>query len=470
MSIFGAARSFRQLAQKSLVKNVQRSLSVVKPETVKINAPETVITTLDNGMKIASEDSGAPTATVGLWIDTGSRYETAANNGVAHFLEHMAFKGTEKRTQTQLEVEIENMGSHLNAYTSREQTVFYAKCLKEDIGNCVEILSDILQNSKFGENEIERERGVILREMQEVEMNLQEVVFDHLHAIAYPDCPLGYTILGPVQNIKSINRNDLVHYVKTHYKGPRMVLAGAGGVDHTELCQLAKDHFGHLSDNYDGEMDLNTRYCGTDLQIKDNSMPFAHVAIAVEGCGWTNPENIPLMIANTIIGSYDRSMNIMPQSKSFAENVLRYNMVNSYQAFNTCYKDTGLFGVYFVSNGTTPIDTFIQHLQEKWMSMCNSLSDFEVERAKNSLRTNMLLQLDGTTAICEDIGRQILCYGRRIPQHELIARIDDVDAALVRDVCLKYFYDKSPVITAIGPIDDCPDYSTIRSRMNNVKK
>ena len=142
---------------------------------MKINAPETVITTLDNGMKIASEDSGinkkilkykkireflmsrkqfsgAPTATVGLWIDTGSRYETAANNGVAHFLEHMAFKGTEKRTQTQLEVEIENMGSHLNAYTSREQTVFYAKCLKEDIGNCVEILSDILQNSKFGEN------------------------------------------------------------------------------------------------------------------------------------------------------------------------------------------------------------------------------------------------------------------------------------------------------------------------------
>ena len=129
-----------------------------------------------------------------------------------------------------------------------------------------------------------------------------------------------------------------------------MVLAGAGGVDHTELCQLAKEHFGHLSDNYDGEMDLNTRYCGTDLQIKDNSMPFAHVAIAVEGCGWTNPENIPLMIANTIIGSYDRSMNIMPQSKSFAENVLRYNMVNSYQAFNTCYKDTGKTYILIILN------------------------------------------------------------------------------------------------------------------------
>merc|ERR1712001_629158 len=147
MSIFAAARSIRQLAQTSLIKNVQRSLSVVKPETVKINAPETVITTLDNGMKIASEDSGAPTATVGLWIDTGSRYETAANNGVAHFLEHMAFKGTEKRTQTQLELEVENMGAHLNAYTSREQTVFYAKCLAGDTEAAVEVLSDILTNS-----------------------------------------------------------------------------------------------------------------------------------------------------------------------------------------------------------------------------------------------------------------------------------------------------------------------------------
>merc|ERR550519_2735677 len=149
-------------------------------------------------MRVASEDSGAPTATVGLWIDTGSRYETAANNGVAHFLEHMAFKGTAKRTQT----------------------VFYAKCLAGDLEGAVEILSDILTNSTFGQQEIERERGVILREMQEVEMNLQEVVFDHLHAVAYQGTPLGRTILGPAKNIKSISRDDLVHYINTHYKGP----------------------------------------------------------------------------------------------------------------------------------------------------------------------------------------------------------------------------------------------------------
>ena len=130
------------------------------------------------------------------------RYETARNNGVAHFLEHMAFKGTTTRDARALETEVENMGGHLNAYTSREQTVFYAKCLTEDVGRSVEILSDILLNSKLGEQEIERERHVILREMQEVEMDLQEVVFDHLHATAYQGTPLARTILGPTKNIK----------------------------------------------------------------------------------------------------------------------------------------------------------------------------------------------------------------------------------------------------------------------------
>merc|ERR1712004_383535 len=432
----------------------------------------TQVTVLDNGMRVASEDSGAPTATVGLWIDTGSRYENAANNGVAHFLEHMAFKGTSKRTQTGLELEVENMGAHLNAYTSREQTVFYAKCLSGDLDGAVEILSDILQNSTFGQEEIERERGVILREMQEVEMNLQEVVFDHLHAVAYQGTPLGRTILGPAKNIKSISRDDLVHYIQTHYKGPRMVLAGAGGVDHGKLCELAEKNFGKIGVDVPHEVpiDMHCRYTGSDVRVRDDTMPLAHIAIAVEGCGWTNPDNIPLMVANTLIGSWDRSMGGGANLASpVAQYAAEHNLCHSFQAFNTCYKDTGLWGVYFVT-GRMQQAQMVKLIQEHWMHLCTGLTDFEVDRAKNALKTNMLLQLDGTTAICEDIGRQILCYGRRIPQHELIARIDDVDAALVRDVCLKYFYDKSPVITAIGPIDDCPDYSTIGSRMNNIKK
>jgi processing peptidase subunit beta len=146
-----------------------------------------------------------------------------------------------------LEIEIEDLGAQLNAYTSREQTVYYSKCLANDVPKAIEILGDIVQNAKLGEAEIERERGVILREMQEVESNLQEVVFDHLHAIAYQGTPLANTILGPTANIRSINSNDLRCYLDNHYKASRVVVAGAGGVNHEELVKLCEQHLGKLS-------------------------------------------------------------------------------------------------------------------------------------------------------------------------------------------------------------------------------
>merc|ERR1712223_303283 len=339
MALSTLSKSFRHLTQKSLVKASQRAMSAGSLKEYLLNVPPTDISIIDNGMRVATENSGASTATVGLWIDTGSRYENATTNGVAHFLEHMVFKGTEKRSQTQLELEVENLGAHLNAYTSREQTVFYAKCLSGDIGQAVEILSDILQNSKFGQQEIERERGVILREMQEVEMNLQEVVFDHLHSVAYQGTPLGRTILGPTANIKSMTRDDLVQYIQTHYKGPRMVLAGAGGVNHDDLCQLATKHFGKITDKYDAEvpLDLQCRYTGSDVRVRDDGMPFAHVAIAVEGAGWSNPDNIPLMVANTVIGSWDRSMGGGTHNASrLAHYAAEKSFCNSFQSSNTC--------------------------------------------------------------------------------------------------------------------------------------
>lgn len=274
-----------------------------------MNVPPTQVTNLDNGLRVATEDSGAATATVGLWIDAGSRYETEKNNGVAHFLEHMAFKGTAKRTQTDLELEVENLGAHLNAYTSREQTVFYAKCLSKDVPKAVEILGDIIQNSKLGEAEIERERGVILREMQEVESNLQEVVFDHLHATAYQGTPLGNTILGPTKNIKSISRQDLKDYIDTHYNTPRIVLSAAGGVKHDDLVKLAEKELGKLKNSFDGQPPALSpcRFTGSEVRVRDDTLPLAHIAIAVEGCGWTDQDNVPLMVANTLIGAWDRS-------------------------------------------------------------------------------------------------------------------------------------------------------------------
>jgi processing peptidase subunit beta len=212
-----------------------------------LRAPTTDVTTLDSGLRVASETvQGSETATVGVWIDAGSRYETAANNGVAHFLEHLSFKGTQKRTQQQLEVEIENMGGHLNAYTSREQTVYFAKVFKDDVGKAVEILSDILLHSNLDEAAIERERDVILREMSEVNKQQEELVLDHLHATAFQGTGLGRTILGPEENILNLERKDLVDYIQQHYTAPRMVIAGAGAVDHDQLVGFAAQHFGDV--------------------------------------------------------------------------------------------------------------------------------------------------------------------------------------------------------------------------------
>ncbi|XP_066448076.1 mitochondrial-processing peptidase subunit beta [Eleutherodactylus coqui] len=435
-----------------------------------LNIPETKVTTLENGLRVASEDSGISTCTVGLWIDAGSRYENQMNNGTAHFLEHMAFKGTKKRSQLDLELEIENMGAHLNAYTSREQTVYYAKAFSKDLPRAVEILADIIQNSTLGEAEIERERGVILREMQEVETNLQEVVFDYLHATAYHNTALGRTILGPTENIKSINRNDLVEYITTHYKGPRIVLAAAGGISHDELHDLAKYHFGNLTATYEGETLPPCSFTGTEIRVRDDKMPLAHIAISVEAVGWSHPDTIPLMVANTLIGNWDRSFGGGANlSSKLAQITCHGNLCHSFQSFNTCYTDTGLWGLYMVCEPNT-VEDMMHFVQREWVRLCTSVTEGEVARAKNLLKTNMLLQLDGSTPICEDIGRQMLCYNRRIPLPELEARIELIDAQTIKDVCTKYIYDKRPAIAAVGPIGQLPEYDRILSGMYWLKQ
>ncbi len=214
---------------------------------------------------------------MGVWIDAGSRYENDKNNGAAHFLEHMAFKGTKTRTQKQLEVEIENMGAHLNAYTSREQTVYYAKVFKKDVPKAVEILADILQNSLLEESAITRERDVILRESVEVNKQYEEVILDELHSTAFMGTGLGRTILGPDENIRNLTRNDLQSYINTHYTADRFVIAAAGAVDHNQLKDLTQQHFGNLptskSSDSPSSLKLNRAvFTGSDKRIRYDSM------------------------------------------------------------------------------------------------------------------------------------------------------------------------------------------------------
>ncbi|KAI1890870.1 hypothetical protein AGOR_G00158050 [Albula goreensis] len=433
-----------------------------------LGAPETRITTLENGLRIATEESGHPTCTVGLWIGCGSRYENERNNGAGFFLEHMAFKGTKKLPQSALEQEVESMGAHLSAYTSREHTAYFMKTLSKDLPRAVELLSDVVQSSALGESDLERQREVVLRELEEVEGNLQDVCLDLLHATAFQGTPLGHSVLGPSHNARTLTREDLVEFISTHYKAPRMVLAAAGGVNHGELVDLAKQHFSDLSFEYEGDavpVLSPCRFTGSEILMRDDAMPLAHIAIAVEGTSVTNPDIVTLMVANAIIGSYDITFGGGKNlSSRLARKAVEGKLCHSFQAFHSSYSDTGLLGIYFVAD-KHHIEDMMHWAQNQWMNLCTTVTDSDVARAKNLLKASLVGQLDGTTPVCEDIGRHILDYGRRIPLAEWDERINAVTPKMVREVCTKYIYDKCPAISAVGPIEQLPDYNRIRSAM-----
>ncbi|CAH0029462.1 hypothetical protein V2G26_011728 [Clonostachys chloroleuca] len=433
---------------------------------------KTQTTTLKNGLTVATEYSPwAQTSTVGVWIDAGSRAETDETSGTAHFLEHLAFKGTSKRTQHQLELEVENLGGHLNAYTSRENTVYFAKAFNSDVPQFVDILSDILQNSKLEDSAIERERDVILRESEEVEKQVEEVVFDHLHATAFQQQPLGRTILGPRENIRDITRTELVNYIKNNYTADRMVLVGAGGVPHEQLVELAEKHFSGLpSKGPENQAYLLSKkkadFIGSDVRVRDDTMPTANVALAVEGVSWSSDDYFTALVTQAIVGNYDKAMGNAPhQGSKLSGFVHKHELANSFMSFSTSYSDTGLWGIYLSTDKKTQLDDLVHFAIREWMRLCNNVSEAEVERAKAQLKASILLSLDGTTAVAEDIGRQIITTGRRLSPLEIETRINAITEKDVMDFANRKLWDKDIAISAVGPIEALFDYQRLRNTM-----
>ncbi|POS84608.1 mitochondrial processing peptidase beta subunit [Erysiphe pulchra] len=459
------------LRARSIFNDIARLKRGFATPTV-LNDIKTETTTLTNGLTVATEYlPWAQTSTVGVWIDAGSRAETDKSNGTAHFLEHLAFKGTGKRTQTQLELEIENMGGHLNAYTSRENTVYYAKAFNADVPVTVDILSDILQNSKLEPSAIERERDVILRESEEVDKQLEEVVFDHLHATAFQGQPLGRTILGPAENIQSIQRDDLVNYIKTNYTADRMVLVGAGGVSHAQLVALAEKHFSNLpsaklSSALHGEKN-KPKFWGSEVRIRDDTLPTANIAIAVEGVSWKDPDYFTALITQAIVGNWDKAMGNAPHlGSSLSSFVHKHELANSFMSFSTSYSDTGLWGIYLVTDKLTRIDDLVHFTLREWSRLCYEVTEAEVERAKAQLKASILLSLDGTTAAAEDIGRQIITTGRRMGPEEIERQINEITEKEVLDFAQRKIWDQDIAVSAVGSIEGLLDYQRIRNDMS----
>jgi processing peptidase subunit beta len=437
---------------------------------------------LENGFRIASQVKGGETCTVGVWIDAGSRYETAANNGVAHFLEHMNFKGTSKRSRRDIEYGMEKMGAHLNAYTSREHTCYYIKCFKKDTADAVEILSDILLNSKRTQEDVDNERRTILEEKEDVESRIDEVLMDHLHSGAFEGCGNGLSILGPVENIeKNINKKLIDEFVATHYTGPRMVLVGAGAVDQAELCDLGAKYFGCLPSTTP-KRSSPTRYMGGEKREGNELIPLTHMAVAFGTPGATHPDALKIRVIEQLLGSYSRDKGEAAYScltraivADFYDphvGVMRtmelaeHNPIHSIASFWTPYTDAGLLGFYLIVEPGKPyshnVETAAVFGMREIVRITQTISDEEFERAKNQLKVQTMLGLDGTTNIADDIGRQVLTFGQRVPLSTTFEQIDRIAKSDLIACAHNIIYDKDPIVAAIGDLRQVPEYDVMR--------
>lgn len=359
------------------------------------------------------------------------------------------------------------MGGNFDAYTTREQSAFFAQTFNSNVAQTVDILSEAVQNPKL--DSIDQEREVILKEQQEAANNGEQIVFDHLHATAFQDESLARTIAGTPETIQSISRDDLTNFIKNNYTGERMVLVGSGNINHEELCKLAEQKFGSLpsGSSLGGKLAAKPRFTGSEIRLRDDTLPVAHIALAVEGTGLSSPDYYTTLVMQSLIGSWDRSLGGSSLLSSRLSTIVdKHHLANSFMSFNTAYKDTGLWGIYFATSNRTQIDDFVHFTQKEWARLSQTVTEGEVERAKQMLKGSILLGLDGTNAVAQDIATQVLATGKRLSAQEVEQAISKISVADVRRVANEYLWDKEVAVVGYGPVEGLTDFLRVRGFMS----
>ncbi|MGE5147427.1 MAG: M16 family metallopeptidase [Candidatus Eiseniibacteriota bacterium] len=401
------------------------------------------VTTLPNGLRVATAAMPhVETVSLGVWVGVGTRDEPAEVNGVAHLLEHMAFKGTERRSARAIAEEIEAVGGHLNAYTSRESTAYFAKVLKGDVPLAVDIVADILQHSTFDETELARERDVVLQEIGQAHDTPDDIIFDHFQEAAFPDQPLGRPVLGQASIVGAMPRTALVDYMGSRYRAPDMVLAAAGNLRHDDLVKLAREHFTELpSGQLDGRAPADYRG-GFYREAKD--LEQLHVVLGFPGISFSDPDYYVFSVYSTLLGGG-------MSSRLFQEVREKRGLAYSIYSFTGSFVDGGLFGVY-AGTGAHQVEELIPVIGEQMAAVAHAPDDAEIERARNQMKASLLMSLESTNARSEQLANQLLVYGRPIPTAEIVERIEAVDGAAIRRMADRLR--SAPVtVAALGPID-----------------
>ena len=411
---------------------------------------------LSNGFRVVTEHMpGLESAAVGIWVSAGGRHERLEQNGIAHFLEHMAFKGTKRRSALQIAEEIEDVGGYINAYTSREVTAYYARILKDDVPLAVDLITDILLNPTFDPREIEVERGVILQEIGQALDTPDDIIFDWLQEAAYPEQPIGRTILGPSERVRGFGREDLAGFVAEHYGPEQMILSAAGAVDHDALVELAEANFGHLRTGTAGMAQPAQFKGGAVKQIK--TLEQAHLAFAFEQPGYRDDAIYTAQIYAAALGG-GMSSRLFQEARE--KRGLCYTVFAQVGAFN----DSGMMTIYA---GTGPQDVSdLSHLIiDELKRAGDDISDAEVDRARAQMKAGMLMGLESPSSRAERLARVVAIWDRVPPLEEAVAKIDAVDSAAVRAHAQALCAQAAPAVASYGPVDDMPDRESLVQRL-----
>jgi predicted Zn-dependent peptidase len=400
------------------------------------------VTRLPSGLSVVTDRMPhLESASLGVWAGAGSRNEAPDEHGISHLLEHMAFKGTKRRSARQIAEEIEAVGGDLNASTSAESTGFYARVLKADVPLALDVLSDILSEPTFDAEELRREQNVIVQEIGAVEDTPDDLVFERLHETAFPKQPLGRSILGTPETVRSFNSARIRAYLSRNYRAPDMLVAAAGAVEHERIVSEAEKRFASFIGP--AAPAPEPAHFGGGTRVETRDLEQVHIALALQGVPVRDEQLYSLQVFTSVLGGG-------MSSRLFQEVRENRGLCYAIHAFHMPYSDTGMFALYA---GTDEADApeLMRVAIDQIAIATETLNEAEVARAKAQMKAGLLMALESSETRLGQIARQMLAFGRPIPLDEIVAKVDAVTVASARAAGRALIGRGRPAIAALGP-------------------
>ncbi len=413
------------------------------------------LTTLPSGIRVISDHvPSLHSVAIGIWAGVGTRHEDMAHNGAAHMLEHMMFKGTRTRDAKDIVQEIESAGGHMNAYTSREVTSYHTHMLKDDVDLAMDVLSDMYVNSTLPNDEIERERQVILQEIGMCNDSPDSLVFDHYYEAAYPEQTLGAPILGTADHVKNMSYDALEGFMTRFYSPSRTVISAAGYVDHDALVEKVAKAFENLPEDQD-YTPKPAKYNSSDHRMQKD-LEQAHFILGFQSFSRLSDEHYTVQALSALLGGG-------MSSRLFQEVREKRGLVYSIFSFNSAYQDDGQFGIY-AGTGPESLSEIIPVISDEILKVTQNVSEEEVERAKAQLKSSLLIGRESMMNRADQHAKHAIFRGDDFDINNVLQTIESIDPTAIKNVAERIFNGK-PNLAALGPLDNLPEFSVIEEHL-----